>query len=110
MQLVEIQEELEEILDDPLAIRALVRRKYVPEALLAYVEFLNSSDPKIKKATADTIMEIANVKGIKGAGDMGNVINFNLGTEQQGLLFQALGALSEGEIIQEAEIVEEGEK
>jgi len=109
MELMEIEQAFENILDDPQAIRNLVREKYVPSALMAYVDLLKSSDPKIKKAAADSILEIADVKGInKGQIGVGTV-NFNLGTEAQGNLVKALGVLSQGEIIQQAEIIGEDE-
>lgn len=105
-QLVAITGDLEELGGDPSSIRAYVSKKYVPDALVAYGELLGSGDPKIKKATADSILEIANVKDSKGAPSGVNVVNFNLGAEQKGLLFGALGALSSGEIVQVAELVE----
>jgi hypothetical protein len=108
MELVEIEQAFSEILDDPQAIRDLVRRKYVPAALMAYVDLLKSTDPRIKKAAADSILEIADVKGIQ-KGQLGGerTINFNLGGDAQKMLFGALGTLSQGTIMQVAEIVEE---
>ena len=105
MDLVKIEETFGEVLGDPQAIRDLVREKYVPAALLAYEQLLTSSDPKIRKAAADTIMEIADVKGINKSSGSGGVINFNLGLEAQGNLSKALGALAQGEIMQIAEVI-----
>ncbi len=109
MELKEIEQAFSEILDDPQAIRDLVRKRYVPDALMAYVDLLKSTDPKIKKAAADSILEIADVKGIN-KGQLGGerTINFNLGGEAQKMLFGALGTLSQGTIMQAAEIA--GEK
>lgn len=107
--LTEIENAFENILDDPQAIRDLVREKYVPSALMAYVDLLKSNDPKIKKAAADSILEIADVKGVNKGQIGSSVVNFNLGQEAQGNLISALGVLSQGTIVQEAEIVEEGE-
>lgn len=109
-ELVEIEKTFSKALDDPQAIRNLVREKYVPAALLAYDNLLQSTDPKIRKATADTIMEIADVKGINKGQIGGQTINFNLGSESEGMLYKALAVLSQGEIIQEVELVEENEK
>ena len=107
-ELIEIEQAFSDVLDNPQAIRDLVRKKYVPSALMAYVDLLKSNDPKIKKAAADSILEIADVKGINKNQPLGgNTVNFNLGQEAQGNLFKALGVLSQGEIIQEAEIVGE---
>ncbi len=103
--LIEIEHAFENILDDPQAIRDLVREKYVPSALMAYVDLLKSNDPKIKKAAADSILEIADVKGVNKNQIGSPVVNFNLGTEAQGNLVKALGVLSQGTIIQEAEII-----
>lgn len=104
-ELVKIEQAFNDVLDNPQAIRDLVREKYVPSALMAYVDLLKSNDPKIKKAAADSILEIADVKGVQKGQPLGNTVNFNLGQEAQGNLFKALGVLSQGEIIQEAEIV-----
>lgn len=106
-ELVEIEKAFEQILDDPQAIRDLVREKYVPSALMAYVDLLRSTDPKIKKAAADSILEIADVKGVNKNILPNQTVNFNLGGEGQGNLMKALGVLSQGTIIQEAEIVKE---
>ena len=103
--LVEMEQAFEATLDDPQAIRDLVREKYVPSAILAYVDLLESTDPKMRKSAADTIMEIADVKDSSKKSTQGHVMNFNLGGESQKLLIEALGVLSQGEIIQEAEIV-----
>jgi len=105
MDLDKIEQAFSKVLDNPQAIRALVREKYVPAALLAYEQLLTSSDPKIRKAAADAILEIADVKGINKGPLGGQTVNFNLGGEAQGLLFEALGALSQGEIIQDAEVI-----
>ena len=107
MDLVKIEETFGKILSDPQTIRDLVREKYVPAALLAYEQLLTSSDPKIRKAVADTIMEIADVKDNKNSNIGSGTINFNLGLEAQGNLSKALGALAQGEIMQIAEVVED---
>jgi len=107
MELVEIEQAFEDVLDDPQAIRNLVRERYVPSALMAYVDLLQSTDPRIKKAAADSILEIADVKGINKGQISGSIVNFNLGQEAQGNLFKALAVLSQGTIIQEAEIIKE---
>ena len=107
-ELKEIERAFDAVLDNPQAIRDLVRERYVPAALMAYVDLLRSNDPKIKKAAADSILEIADVKGINKAQlTGGQTINFNLNKEPQKRLFEALGALSQGTIMQEAEIVGE---
>ena len=107
-ELVKIEETFAGILGDPQAIRDLVREKYVPAALLAYEQLLTSADPKIRKAAADTIMEIADVKdNNKSSGGGSGVINFNLGLEAQGILTKALGTLAHGKIMQIAEVVED---
>ena len=107
MDLVKIEETFGNVLNDPQAIRNLVREKYVPAALLAYEQLLTSSDPKIRKAAADTIMEIADVKDNNKSSGGGGIINFNLGLEAQGNLTKALGALAHGEIMQIAEVIDD---
>ena len=107
MELQEIEQAFSEILDDPQAIRDLVRERYVPDALMAYVDLLKSGDPKIKKAAADSILEIADVKGINKAQiGGGQTINFNLNPESQKRLLESLGTLSQGTIMQDVEIIE----
>ena len=111
MELMEIEQAFGKVLDDPQAIRDLVREKYVPSALMAYVDLLKSGDPKIKKAAADSILEIADVKGVnKNQSLGGHVMNFNLNPEAQKMLFGAMGTLSEGTIIQDAEIIGEDDE
>ena len=95
---------------EPKDIQIKVREKLVPLALNTYKSLLNSGDPKIKKSAADTIMEVAGLKGNsiappKVPGGLGG-ITFNLMPEEKKNLIGAFGEIIKGELIVEAEVIE----
>jgi len=93
---------------EPEDIQLKVREMLVPMALSTYKQLLSSGDVKVRKSSADAIMEIAGLKGNTNfqpkSGGLGGV-TFNLLGEERKNLMGAFGEIIKGELIEEVEVV-----
>lgn len=112
-ELVDIRETFGNIADNPEEIRQKARELLVPMAMLTYKNLMTSGEPKLQKAAADAVIDLAGLKsGGSGTGALlgGKSITGLIGEEQKSLMEGLASFMSATANVVEASSSSKGKK